>query len=189
MPLANLHTLTADDYAACRRALLQRLEGYGESPYFDSANPPLITIGVGFNINALRTDVRTRVFEAMGLSIAEQHSIDEAWIAPRMAQIRAMPAGAVRNQALQTYLDGVVNRRAFEMTPAEISMAFLNIVTPHQTAIEQLIVTWSLRAIGLGVAPLQQPNIGGQWDSDCAGIRRPLRSTCRNLVPDSLCSC
>jgi len=78
MPLANLHTLTADDYIACRRALLQQLEGYGEAPYFDSANPPLITIGVGFNVNALGA-VRQAVFDAMGLSTAEQGAINTAW--------------------------------------------------------------------------------------------------------------
>lgn len=136
MSLTNLHTLTSDQYNARLRALLQQLEGYGEGAYFDSANPPLITIGVGFNINTRGSEVRKSVFDAMGLTTAERTAIDTAWAAPRMAEIRAMPAGSARNEALQTYLNGVLTRRSFSMTPAEIDAAFLSIVTPHQIAIE-----------------------------------------------------
>ncbi|MCK6406956.1 MAG: hypothetical protein L6Q60_13195, partial [Rhodocyclaceae bacterium] len=154
MPLTNLHELTADEYNARRRALLEQLEGYGEAPYFDSANPPLITIGVGFNINALNTDVRNRVFEAMGLTGEEQLAIDRAWRTTQMAEIRAMPGGtpaqrAARDQALQTYLNGVLPGRNFSMTPAEIDAAFLRIVDPHQRAIAQLIPTHSLEQLAL----------------------------------------
>lgn len=139
MPLANLHTLTPDDYVARRRALLQQLEGFGATPYFDSVG--LVTIGVGFNIDVQNLAVRSLVYQTMGYSPVERLIMNAAFDAPRMAEIRAMPNGADKNQALQTYLDGVVTRRAFSMTPAEVDAAFLSVVTPHQTAINQLIAT------------------------------------------------
>ena len=72
----NGRALTGQQYEELRYILIKQLEGFTQTPYFDadynpnanngSGNHPLITIGVGFNIDGTGNNhVRTRVLNAV----------------------------------------------------------------------------------------------------------------------------
>ncbi|WP_041531372.1 hypothetical protein [Syntrophotalea carbinolica] len=65
-------TLKQAQYENLRYALIAQFEGKSPTPYFDKANPPLITIGIGFNIDRENKDRRNEVMDAMGFSPAQK---------------------------------------------------------------------------------------------------------------------
>src|SRR5262245_9411757 len=109
MPIANLRQLTEEQFKTQLKALIAQLEGNKPLPYFDSASPALITIGIGFNIDK-KGGLRDGVYEAMGIDPREWPNFNEVFAAPQMTTIRAMPQAtsaqlAAKNQALQSYLE------------------------------------------------------------------------------------
>lgn len=104
MSLANLHTLQDSEtdfnseFKQQRFAILKQLEGSVSTPYFDAKG--IITIGIGFNIDAVR-DNRNDVMTAMGLTLAQQAIInDTAWDSANMDLIRAIAVPPVLSSGL-----------------------------------------------------------------------------------------
>ena len=153
MPITSLHGLTQAQFDVQLRDLIAQLEGNRTLPYFDTANPPRITIGIGFNIDIPAN--LTAVLDEMQLSAAERTAIATA-MAPQSApmnQIRAMasltqPQRDLRDQALRTYLDGVLGRQ-FIMTNPQIDAVFTDLAQTHVTAVQALGVGLSSELVAL----------------------------------------
>ena len=101
IPATNLHPLANASVRDARlRDLIGVLEGDVPTPYLDTASPPKITIGIGFNIDA--SGPRAAVYAAMGLTAAEQAAVDTARNSAAMTSIRNMPADILAPPALPT---------------------------------------------------------------------------------------
>lgn len=162
MSITNLHLLSdaegSAEYADLRYSIISQLEGVESLPYFDNATNPLITIGVGFQID--NDANRTGVMEAMGLTGAEQALINDAWDSPRMAQIRALPAGTAKNLALQNFLSETLGRQ-FAMTTEALRQRFDEVVVVHEAAITTLVEEPSLEKIVLTSLHYNSPRLIG----------------------------
>ncbi len=82
------------EYEKLRYALIAQLEGKIPTPYFDTATPPIITIGVGFNIDGstpAERSSRTSILTSMGLNDAQIRAINDIWGSPTLADIRNDP--------------------------------------------------------------------------------------------------
>ena len=173
MPIANLHALDEEAFNERLRDFIVQVEGNERLPYFDTANPARVTIGIGFNIDIPGN--LTRVVTAMGLSGAEQASISNALRSVRMAEIRAMPQGTLaqrnaRSQALRAHLDAALGR-PFAMTQDQINTVFGQVSQDHLRAIDPLIPELSLERLALTSMHFNTPALIGR------GLRTALAMT------------
>lgn len=156
MSLSNLHTLddsigANSEYRTRRYDILSLLEGNKLTPYFDTKG--IITIGIGFNIETANLANRNKVMDAMGLTATQQSSINDAWDAPGMATIRAMPQATTaqlnaKNAALQTHLNGALGAgQSFTMTDPQIKTVFDDLMVASVTAVSSSISTPSVEQI------------------------------------------
>lgn len=118
MAIAISRTLSEAEYQNLRYAIIAKLEGRKEAPYFDNADPPQVTIGIGFDIS--NEGLRNTVMAEMGLSNEAQIAVNNAWAAPAMNNIQT-------NQQLSTYLSNAAGR-PFVMTDPQIRNVFNGIV-------------------------------------------------------------
>ena len=130
----------AEQYKSLRNRFLLLFEQSGNpstTPYFDNHNPPIITIGIGFNIEVepIRDAVLSAMFPGGPGTTDEQirQAIDRVF-RNNMQQIRTYRRNN-DNAGLTAYLTGIVQQinpaEDFEMTQAQIDTAFSNIVDDH----------------------------------------------------------
>ena len=179
MSVANLHTLTPAAFLSSLQALIAQLEGNEPSPYFDSATPALITVGIGFNINA-PGPVRTEVYAGMGLSNAEVLALDSSFASSAMATIRAMPQAtpaqlAAKNAAMQAQLSAALGR-PFAMTAAQTEAAFAKISKSHVDAVESLIGAPSLEKLALASLHFNNPVLIGSGLKAALALADPFEA-------------
>ena len=128
MAISNLHPWpgTRQEYEAQRLALIKRFEGSSPAPYYDAADTPHPTIGIGFNLD--EPDVRTNVYDAMGIPAAKRANLD-AILADRSILNAADPDAELRSR-LDTELGS-----PFVMTEPQIAAVFLIEANERETAI------------------------------------------------------
>jgi len=131
MPINISKNLSQAEYENLRYALIAQLEGRKPNPYFDDATPPIITIGIGFNIE--NRDMRDKVMDEMDLNPTQQSNVNTHWNSSTMNNIRAMPPGPAKNQALSQYLTEQAGQ-AFTMTDQQMLNVFNGIVGNYDTA-------------------------------------------------------
>lgn len=128
-------TLSAKDkYENLRNAFLRLFEQSGRpstTPYFDTHNPPIITIGIGFNLED--RDVRNAVLMAM---FPHDTGIRQAiinTITTNTQQIQTYRRNN-DNAGLTAYLTSIVQQidptEDFVMTQTQIDTAYSNILAP-----------------------------------------------------------
>jgi Ca2+-binding RTX toxin-like protein len=139
MSLSNTHPVGASDYDALRLAIIGLLEGNKPLPYFDTAKPRQVTIGIGFNISD--KSVRDSVFARMGINILSAVATNLANVITSGTYngqlIANLPAGGgpgARDYELRAALDRAFGG-SFAMTPQQIADEFVSQATARQNAI------------------------------------------------------
>ncbi len=121
--ISSSNTLTETEYKNLRLALMTLLEGKDDTPYFDNANPPLITIGIGFNIDGKANTLRGDVMNAMKLSEIQKNAINNLFNSTALNSIRGKDAGSERNKALTDLFSQTIGQ-TFSMSEAQMTDVF-----------------------------------------------------------------
>jgi Ca2+-binding RTX toxin-like protein len=124
MPINISNNLSQAEYENLRYALIAQLEGRKPNPYFDNATPPLITIGIGFQIDIGNEGMRNTVMTKMGLNDDQKDNVNNNWNYIK---------GATSDQDLFNRLTAQAGQ-AFTLTNTQMRTAFDQIVPDYDAA-------------------------------------------------------
>ncbi|MDD2743829.1 MAG: hypothetical protein PHV02_16310 [Rhodocyclaceae bacterium] len=161
--IASNNVLGLAEYEALRYALIAQLEAKKTLPYFDTATNPLITIGVGFNIDN-NPQRRNQVIAALGLSPVQSAGINGIWTSPELADIRDDPhVTAAEQQAQNQRLENLFTQTLRSNTTAQLSAQQIQDILSGVAA--NLVVAGITLDAQIHLNATQQTAVAGLWGS------------------------
>jgi GH24 family phage-related lysozyme (muramidase) len=161
MPLTGLHSL-GTAYQTELRTFLRKVEGLFALPYFDSAQPPLVTIGIGTQIDTEPTYL-AYVLQELGINglPSETNPTQTANQVVKTA-MDLVPNGSVNNTTLQNALDNALRTNfpslfpnnsgilhPFSLTDAQAYTVLDKVIAQKQPALDAKLAAYGINAASM----------------------------------------